>query len=494
MSGDFCEIIHHGAVRGVTGSCHELRLLPSSANRQFAILVDCGLFQGAETSGTGAGRDQLAIDFPIEHIRALVVTHVHIDHAGRIPYLLAAGFRGPIFCSEPSAVLLPLVIEDALAVGVTRERKIVADTVEALQSRIRPLPYGRWQRIETGTGTQLEIRLQRAGHILGSAYLECRISAPVEYSATRDGSGDAANAARSARRRVVFSGDLGAPHTPLLPAPRAPTGCDTLVIESTYGDQLHEGRAERIRKLQQVIERSLQNRGAVLIPAFSIGRTQELLYEIEDIIHRMRGTEAARGLPWNELEIVVDSPLAARFTRVYQKLKPFWDQEATARVRAGRHPLSFDQLRTVNSHADHLRIVEHLRRTRYPAIVIAASGMCAGGRILNYLRALIEDPATDILFVGYQAAGTPGHLIQRYGPGGGHVELDGQRFDIRASVHTLSGYSAHADQADLLRFATTMRKPPSTIRIVHGDNEAKEALGRQLALSLPGSKLLIPSA
>ena len=148
----------------------------------------------------------------------------------------------------------------------------------------------------------------------------------------------------------------------------------------------------------------------------------------------------------------------------------------------------------MNSHADHLRIVEHLRRTRYPAIVIAASGMCAGGRILNYLRALIEDPATDILFVGYQAAGTPGHLIQRYGPGGGHVEFDGQRFDIRASVHTLSGYSAHADQADLLRFATAMRKPPSTIRIVHGDNEAKEALGRQLALSLPGSKLIIPSA
>ena len=184
MSGDFCEIIHHGAVRGVTGSCHELRLLPSSANRQFAILVDCGLFQGAETSGTGAGRDQLAIDFPIAHIRALVVTHVHIDHAGRIPYLLAAGFRGPIFCSEPSAVLLPLVIEDALAVGATRERKIVADTVEALQSRIRPLPYGRWQRIETGTGTQLEIRLPRAGPILGSADPECRTRVPGVYPAT----------------------------------------------------------------------------------------------------------------------------------------------------------------------------------------------------------------------------------------------------------------------------------------------------------------------
>ena len=494
MSEDTFEIIHHGAVRGVTGSCHELRLRSSSVDPASgpppAILVDCGLFQGAETSGTGAGRDQLAIDFPIDHIRALVVTHVHIDHVGRIPYLLAAGFTGPIFCSEPSAILLPLVIEDALAVGVTAERKLVANTVDELKARIRPLPYDRWQRIDTGTGARLEIRFQRAGHILGSAYLECRISSPAGNASGSAG----VSGARSIRRRVVFSGDLGAPYTPLLPEPHSPVGCDTLVIESTYGDQLHDGRAARIRKLQQVIEHSLQNRGAVLIPAFSIGRTQELLYEIEDIIHRMRGAEAARGLPWNELEIVVDSPLAARFTRVYQKLKPYWDREATARVRAGRHPLSFEQLRTVNSHADHLRIVDHLRRTRYPAIVIAASGMCAGGRILNYLRALVEDPATDILFVGYQAAGTPGRLIQQYGPRGGHVDLEGQRFDIRASVHTLSGYSAHADQADLLRFASTMRKPPSTIRIVHGDDDAKEALVRQLAVRLPHSRLLIASS
>ncbi len=424
MSDDVFEIIHHGAVRGVTGSCHELRLRSSSVNpasaRPPAILVDCGLFQGAETSGTGAGRDKLAIDFPIDHVRALVVTHVHIDHVGRIPYLLAAGFRGPIFCSEPSAILLPLVIEDALAVGATGERKLVASAVDELKSRIRPLPYGRWQRIDTGADARLEIRLQRAGHILGSAYLECRISPPMRRPIAGDASNTSAIVAKSARRRVVFSGDLGAPHTPLLPEPRPPVGCDTLVIESTYGDRLHEGRAERIRKLQQVIEHSLQNRGAVLIPAFSIGRTQELLYEIEDIIHRMRGAEAARGLPWDELEIVVDSPLASRFTRVYQKLKPFWDQEATVRVGAGR-------------------------------------------------------------------------LIQQYGPRGGHVELDGQRFDIRASVHTLSGYSAHADQADLLRFASAMRKPPSTIRIVHGDDDAKEALVRQLAVRLPGSRLLIPS-
>jgi len=291
---------------------------------------------------------------------------------------------------------------------------------------------------------------------------------------------------------VIFSGDLGAAHTPLLPEPEAPLGCHTLVIESTYGDRRHEGRADRVRRLEGVIEHALANRGAVLIPAFSIGRTQELLYEIEEIIHARRDAPAARGLPWNELEVVVDSPLAAKFTRVYERLKPFWDAEALERVREGRHPLSFAQLRTVNSHADHLRVVEHLQKTRYPAIVIAASGMCAGGRIVNYLKALVDDPVTDILFVGYQAAGTPGRDIQQYGPEGGWVELDGERFDIRAAIHTIGGYSAHADQADLLRFVTGMRRAPDAVRIVHGEEEAKETLRRELARRLPRTSVIIP--
>ena len=291
---------------------------------------------------------------------------------------------------------------------------------------------------------------------------------------------------------MIFSGDLGAAHTPLLPEPEAPLGCHTLVIESTYGDRRHEGRADRVRRLQHVIERALANRGAVLIPAFSIGRTQELLYEIEEIIHARRDEPAARALPWNELEVVVDSPLAAKFTRVYDRLKPFWDAEALQRVRAGRDPLSFEQVRTVNSHSDHLRVVAHLQKTRYPAIVIAASGMCAGGRIINYLKALIGDPVTDILFVGYQAAGTPGRAIQQYGPEGGWVELDGERFDIRAAIHTIGGYSAHADQADLLRFVTGMQRAPDVVRIVHGEEEAKETLRDELVRRLPRTHVMVP--
>jgi len=468
-------ILHHGAVRGVTGSCHELRLGAPDAPNAASILIDCGLFQGSETSSDGAGHERLAIGFPIEHVRALVVTHVHLDHVGRLPYLLATGFTGPVYCSVPSAILLPLVIEDALAVGATRDRALIARMLERLQSQLRPLPCNRWQRVETGEGTGLEIRLRRAGHILGSVYVECRITT-----------------AQRRPRRVVFSGDLGAAHTPLLPEPLPPLGCHALVIESTYGDRVHEARAERTRRLEAVIEHALRDRGAVLIPAFSIGRTQELLYEIEEIIHRRRGEEAAPDLPWNALEVVVDSPLAARFTRVYQRLKPFWDEEARQRIEAGRDPLSFAQVRTVHGHEDHLRVVRHLQHTRYPAIVIAASGMCAGGRIVNYLKALIGDPATDVLFVGYQAEGTPGRAIQQYGPRGGYVELDGERFTIRAGVHVIGGYSAHADRDDLLAFVRGMRRAPDEVRIVHGDPAAKQALAAMLVQQLPGARIVVP--
>lgn len=468
-------ILHHGAVCGVTGSCHELRLGGVDQPDAPSVLIDCGLFQGAEGSAGGAGHARLAIEFPIAQVRALVLTHVHLDHVGRLPYLLAAGFKGPVYCSLPSAILLPLVMEDALAVGVTHDRALIARMIERLESQLRPLPWKRWQRIDTGPGTRLEIRLQRSGHILGSVYVECRIT-----SAERQ------------RRRVVFSGDLGATHTPILPEPEPPTGCHALVIEGTYGDRVHEGRAERARRLEAVIGKALRDHGTVLIPAFSIGRTQELLYEIEEIMHRRREGEAAPGLPWNALEVVVDSPLASRFTRVYRKLKPLWDEEARERIAAGRDPLAFAQVRTVNSHEDHLRLIHHLRETRYPAIVIAAGGMCAGGRIVNYLKALIEDPVTDILFVGYQAEGTPGRAIQQYGPRGGYVDLDGERFTIRAGVHTIGGYSAHADRDDLLLFVRGMRRVPDEVRIVHGDLPAKRAFAALLARYLPKARILVP--
>jgi metallo-beta-lactamase family protein len=468
------QILHHGALQGVTGSCHELRLSPEAG-----ILIDCGLFQGEEAASSADPPDQESrqvIEFPIEHIRALVITHVHIDHVGRIPYLLAAGFEGPIYCSEPSALLLPLVLEDAVKIGFTRDRRLVDNFIDRLKSLLVPLSYGRWQPIDTGGEVRLDIKLKPAGHILGSSFVECRWSSSLFPDSPV---------------HIVFSGDLGAPYAPLLPAPRSPWRADLLVLESTYGDRLHEGRRERRRKLQQVIERALRDRGVVLVPAFSIGRTQELLYELEEIIHRCRDRQAAKDLPWDDLEIIVDSPLASRFTEAYRQLRPYWDAEAHKKLRSGRHSLDFEQLTTINSHSDHQNAVSYLRKTARPCVVIAASGMCSGGRIVNYLKALIGDPRTDVLFIGYQGAGTPGRDIQEYGPRGGWVRLDGQKCDIRAAIHTISGYSAHADQQNLINFVRRMRIRPREIRLVHGEATAREELGRKLQKVFKDSEILI---
>jgi metallo-beta-lactamase family protein len=358
---------------------------------------------------------------------------------------------------------LPTVLEDALKINFTRDRHEIERFLKVITKQLHPLPYGSWHHVETNNADRLQIRLQPAGHILGSAYLECQ----VKDKSSRSG-------------RILFSGDLGAPHAPLLPAPKPPYGADLVILESTYGDRLHEGRKERKEKLQQVIELALSDRGVILIPAFSIGRTQELLYEIEELIHRNRRRFAALNLPWEELEVILDSPLASRFTNLYRELQPFWDEEARGKLKHGRKPLAFEQLTTIDSHQDHLQTVDYLRRKPRPCIVIAASGMCSGGRIVNYLKELIGDPRTDILFSGYQASGTPGRAIQQFGPQGGYVVLDGQRYDIRARVHSVSGYSAHADQKDLVNFIKRMRKRPKHVRLIHGEPEAQTALRQKL--------------
>jgi metallo-beta-lactamase family protein len=459
-------IKHHGAVSGVTGSCHELVVGDAG------ILIDCGLFQG-EDAGRGATASDLSIDFPIDHIQALVVTHVHIDHVGRIPYLLAAGFEGPIICSEPSAIMLPEILEDALKIGFTRDRALIERVLGLIRSRLVPIPYDQWHPVFDHGDASMSVRLQRAGHILGSAYVECEAKSAGEFE------------------RIVFSGDLGAPHSPLLPAPVSPERADRLVIESTYGDKDHESREDRRYRLKAILENALEDGGTVLIPAFSIGRTQELLYEIESLIHEFGSDEVAPDLPWQNLEVVVDSPLAATFTRIYRDLKPFWDAEATELVKQGRHPLSFEQLTVINSHEDHLNAVDYLARSHRPALVLAGSGMCAGGRVVNYLKVMLGDQRNDVLFVGYQAKGTPGRDILNYGPRGGWVELDGERYDIRARVHQVGGYSAHAGQSDLVRFVTGIEPAPSEIRIVHGDSDAKESLKSQFqSVGLTG--IMIP--
>ncbi|MEE3936327.1 MBL fold metallo-hydrolase [Pseudomonas viridiflava] len=472
------KLVHHGAIETVTGSCHQLCM--DAVNH---LLIDCGSVQSAENSGvTGFG-------FSPASIRALLLTHVHNDHVGRIPELLASGYKGPIICSEPSAHLLPLVMEDILGIQFGRDSAQVNRHLDAIGKRIIALPFDSWFELIATESLHCRVRLQRAGHILGSACIECDLTYPLENRS----------------QRVVFSGDLGASNTPFLPAPRPPERADVLVLESTYGDRLHEDRNTRQGRLEQLIDKALEDKGTVLIPAFSLGRTQELLYELEDILHRKGlsgalavdlASDEASMVDWPQLPIILDSPLASRFTRVYQSFSDYWSEDARERLQQGRAPLGFSQLITVDSHASHLQVVNYLTSTARPAIVIAGNGMCAGGRIVNYLKAMLGDSRHNVLFVGYQARGTPGAAIQMHGPRGGYVELDRERFDILAGVSTVNGYSAHADQAGLVAFVTGMDEWPAQIRLVHGEPTAKKSLGqvleRKYSLQKRAVELIIP--
>ncbi len=376
-----------------------------------------------------------------------------------------------------------MVIEDALKVGVTQNQRMIQLYLKKLKQLIIPIEYNQWfsldlksaitNDISTNTTdvaaamnyNQAKAKFSAAGHILGSAYVEIELSNDSVEQAKL-------NCDQKANHRVVFSGDLGATHTPLLANPKSPYRADTLVIESTYGDKNHQGRKQRSESLRKVIEKSVADNGVVLIPAFSIGRTQELLYELEQIIYRYRSNNEM----WRHIEVIVDSPMAAKFTERYLEFKALWDKEAKQKLDQHRHPLDFEQLYTVGSHQEHLATIEYLSQRNKPAIVIAASGMCTGGRIQNYLAKLLSKPTTDIIFVGYQAQGTTGREIQTYGAKGGYCILGGKRVDIKAGIHTVSGYSAHADQHNLINFVKGMRIKPTLIRIVHGDNQAKNAL------------------
>lgn len=467
------DIEHHGAMDGVTGSCHQLHM-----DASHSLLIDCGLFQGNEASASGrAGAGQAAIEFSLATIQALVVTHVHIDHVGRIPYLLAAGFKGPIYCSEPSAKLLPIVLEDAFKLGFSRDQNDIERYLRLVEQRLRPLPYQQWLTLQETSQLVARIRLQRAGHVLGSAYVEIDLT----YPATGE------------NIRVVFSGDLGAPHAPLLMPPESPERADILVLESTYGDRLHEDRASRRQRLEAVIEHALQD-STVLIPAFRIGRTRELLDEQEENIHsktqvsanppshvlnerradgrtdprtpharsslssgekRARASGISRNMAvqletsWPKWPVIFDSPLATRFTAAYRSLKPSWNQDARQRVEAGNDPVASENLIMIDSDADHIAVLNHPVQTARPAIAIACNGMCSGGHI-------VRGTGTMCSFVGYQAKRTSGYAIRQFGPKGGYVDIRGIRFDIRTKVTSVGGYSAHAGQRGLVEFVTSM--------------------------------------
>ncbi|MDF4738271.1 MBL fold metallo-hydrolase [Vibrio parahaemolyticus] len=432
------KVLHHGGKDTVTGSCHELQLERGS------ILVDCGLFQGKDAL-LGRQNRSLTIEFSLTKVKALVLTHAHIDHIGRLPWLLAAGFRGKIYCTRATAELVPLMLADGLKLQLGLGQQQRQHILNLIKQRLVPCDYHNWISIKG----LAYLRFQPAGHILGSAYLEFKLSN---------------------NEVVVFSGDLGPSNTPLLPDPIPPVKADYLFIESTYGDKHHESVKSRSTRLLSIIEHALEDGGMIVIPAFSVGRTQELLFDIEQLLYQESLHDA--------LPVILDSPLAREVTKTYRRFKKLWGREAKKRVVQHRHPLGFEQCITIETHAEHMRLVNRLASTSEPAIVVAASGMCEDGRVVNYLEALLPDSRNDVLFAGYQAEGTLGRQIQ---DGANTVEIAGKQIIVKAQIHTISGYSAHADQSDLIRFVEGIHPPPKEVHLIHGERVAKAELYQHFA-------------
>ena len=417
-----------GAVRQVTGAMTRLE----AGGRR--LLVDCGIAQGRD-----AGVGNAAVPDAARDVDALVLTHGHLDHIGRVPALLDGGFDRPIYATAATLEIARLSLEDALGMQRLPEREI-ARALSRFRELSRPVPYG--ERVEVAGG--LELTLHEAGHILGSASAEIT----------------------SAQSRVIVSGDLGRNDSPILRDPNTVWASgrpvDVVVMEATYGGRDHAcSHAQIERDLEAIVKDAVARDAKVLVPAFAIGRTQVLLYFLDTLVE-------SRRIP--EVPVMIDTPMGLAVTRTYQRYRRLFDKEALAKLARGDDPLDFADLFQVTRGADSRR----LAAAPGPMIVIAGSGMCTGGRILGHLREGLPSERTTVLFVGYQAEGTPGRRIQDAARSGGRVRVDGEEVVVRARVATLRGLSAHADRGELRAWLGHI---PDVRRVAlhHGDVQAQEA-------------------
>jgi metallo-beta-lactamase family protein len=433
----------HGAAGQVTGSMH---LVECAGKR---VLLDCGMQQGSREMEAANAQP-----FPFDpaSIDAVVVSHAHIDHIGRIPQLVARGFRGPVFAQEATAELMPIMLLDAASLAendadrANRNRKpgqpeamplFTRDDVEDAMGQVRSLRYGMRTAILTG----VDIAFRDAGHILGSCIVEL----------WADG------------KKLVFSGDLGPKGTPILRDPVQVRQADFVLMESTYGDRNHRDRAETMSELGGILERAWNTGGNVLIPAFAVGRSQELLYWFARFWDEWKMSR------WR---VFLDSPMANRVLKVYDRHHDLFDAEARDAWRGTPNPFRLPNLHATVTTGESMAI----NRIERGAIVIAGSGMANGGRILHHLRHRLGRRETHVVFVGYQAEGTLGRRLVN---GAKWVRIHGTDVQANAQIHTVGGLSAHADQHGLLEWYSGF-DPHPPLALVHGEDEARQTLAAEI--------------
>ncbi len=446
-----------GAAREVTGSCH----LVEAGRARF--VVDCGLFQGGRDA---PARNRAFPAFDPGTLDFALVTHAHLDHCGLLPVLCDRAPRLPVYCTRPTADLLPVMLHDSAHIQA-RERAhprhgrgapaplYDAEAVDRALRQVSGVPYG----VPFRPHPDALVRFLDAGHILGSAIAEVRVR-----EAGRE-------------RVVVFSGDLGQPARPVVRDPQPVARADVLLVESTYGDRLHRGMAETERELVAAIGETVgARRGNLVVPAFALGRAQELLVLLFELCERGE---------LGGLTVFVDSPLARRATQVTLAHEEALDPSGVRFAEALRRRRLPFRLRFTATPEESMAI----NAIRAGAVVIAGSGMCEAGRIRHHLRHNLAREECGVLITGFQAAGTLG---RRLVDGARRVRLFGESVPVRARIHTLGGLSAHADRAALLAWLGHLRRPPESVFVVHGEQSAAEAFAGAVR-GLPGWTAAVPA-
>lgn len=440
-----------GAAGCVTGS----RFILETANDR--VLVDCGLFQGTKELRL---RNWSPFPVPPSSLKHVVLTHAHLDHSGYLPRLVKEGFRGTIFATPATVDLCAVLLPDsghlqeadarfANKKGFSKHKPALplyteVEAVETLQF-LKPVPYGRTERISPA----LSFSFQPAGHIFGSGFICMRVDdarEPLE---------------------ILFSGDLGRYGQPITHDPTPVDSADYLLVESTYGDRLHKSTDAK-EELAAIVRDTSGRGGVVVIPSFAVGRTQELLYILREL-------EDAGRIP--TLPVYVDSPMAIDATRILMKYPEEHDLDMSREQKAGTDPLNCREVNFVRS----AELSKTLNGMRYPMIVIAASGMATGGRILHHLAHRLPDNRNTVLFVGYQAEGTRGRALLESAT---QLKIHGQMVDVRAEIKMLGQFSAHADYAEILRWLGNFKRAPKGVFIVHGEPEPRKALKERIVREL----------